>query len=73
MQPETALGFQVAGNHYKKLTIQPVEYAHHNGLNYCQGSIIKYVTRYKSKNGREDLLKARHFIDLLIQLEYGHD
>lgn len=63
---------QVGGTHYVGLAIQPVEYAHRNNLNFCQGSIVKYVTRYKDKNGLEDLKKARHFIDLLIQMEYPH-
>lgn len=64
---------QIGGNHYLSLAIQPVEYAHKNNLNFCQGSIVKYVTRYKDKNGLEDLKKARHFIDLLIQMEYPND
>lgn len=64
-----ALDVQEGGDHYKKLAIQPVEYIMKNNLNFCQGSIIKYVTRYKDKNGIEDLQKAKHFIDLLIQLE----
>ena len=66
----SALDVQEGGTHYKIMPIQPVEYAHKNGLNFCQGSIVKYVTRYKSKNGIEDLKKARHFIDLLIEMEY---
>lgn len=53
------------------MKIQPVEFIHANGIGFCEGAIIKYVTRHKSKNGIEDLLKARHFIDLLIELEYG--
>jgi hypothetical protein len=69
----SAFDKQEGGLHYKTLPIQPVEYAHRNGLNFCQGSIVKYVTRYGSKNGKQDLLKARHFIDLLIELEYPDD
>ena len=65
----TALKNQVGGDHYSKLRIQPVEYIHANGLGFCEGSIIKYVTRYKSKGGLDDLRKARHFLDLLIELE----
>ena len=64
------LDVQVGGSHYKNCKIQPVEYMHANGLGYCEGAIIKYVSRYKQKNGIEDLKKAKHFIDLLIQLEY---
>ena len=67
---DNAWDVQVGGNHYVGLAIQPVEYAHKNGLNFCQGSIVKYVTRYKDKNGKQDLEKAKHFIDLLIAMEY---
>lgn len=66
-----ALNVQIGGNHYKEMPIQPIEFTHKNNLNFCQGNIIKYVTRYKSKNGIEDLKKAKHYIDLLIELEYG--
>ena len=60
---------QVGGNHYSKLAIQPVTYINANGLNYLQGNVIKYVTRYKDKNGLQDLEKAKHYIDMLIELE----
>ena len=60
---------QVGGNHYSKLAIQPVEYINANHLTYLQGNVIKYVTRYKDKNGLQDLQKARHYIDMLIELE----
>ena len=61
---------QVGGNHYKDMKIQPIEFAQLNNLNPCEFSIIKYVCRHKNKNGIEDLKKAKHFIDLLIELEY---
>lgn len=60
---------QVGGDHYSKLAIQPAVYAQHNNLSYLQGTIIKYVTRYKDKGGLEDLYKAIHSIKLLIELE----
>lgn len=59
---------QVAGNHYRKYKIQPVEYAMANNLNYCQANAIKYITRYADKNGIEDLHKAIHNIEILIEL-----
>jgi hypothetical protein len=65
------LDTQVGGNHYKSYAIQPIEYAMANRLNYCQANAIKYVTRYGDKGGKEDLLKAIHNIELLIELEYG--
>ena len=64
-----ALTRQEGGSHYKDLAIQPVEYIHANGLGFCEGSVVKYVTRWRSKNGIQDLKKARHFLDLLIELE----
>ena len=60
---------QVGGDHYSKLAIQPAVYSQHNNLSYLQGTIIKYVTRYKDKGGIEDLYKAIHSIKLLIELE----
>ncbi|WP_043713203.1 DUF3310 domain-containing protein [Methylobacterium sp. 285MFTsu5.1] len=65
----SALTVQEGGSHYKDLPIQPVEYIHANGIPFCEGNVIKYVSRWRSKNGIADLKKARHFIDLLIELE----
>ena len=65
----SALETQVDGSHYKKLKIQPIEYIHANGIGYMEGNVIKYVSRWKDKNGINDLEKARHYIDLLIELE----
>jgi len=61
---------QIGGGHYTQLQIQPDEYAHRNGLNFMQGNAIKYITRYKDKNGKEDLLKAISVIQKLIEFEY---
>lgn len=65
----SALDTQVGGDHYKTKAIQPVEYIHANGLGFCEGNVIKYVTRWRDKNGVKDLEKARHYLDILIQLE----
>lgn len=62
---------QIGGQHYKDMAIQPVEYIHRNALGFCEGSVIKYVSRWRAKGGVEDLKKARHFIDLLIEMEAG--
>lgn len=67
----SALDVQHGGDHYKTMPIQPVEFIHANGIGFCEGAVIKYVARHKAKNGAEDLRKARHFIDLLLELEYG--
>ncbi len=66
----SALDEQVAGDHYKKLKIQPAEYIHANKLGYFEGNVIKYVTRWRDKNGLADLEKAKHYIELLIELEH---
>lgn len=60
---------QEGGDHYRSLSIQPIQYIHANQLGFCEGNIVKYVTRWRAKNGIEDLKKARHYIDLLIELE----
>ena len=60
---------QVGGDHYKNLHIQPYQYVMDNSLNFMQGSAIKYITRYKDKGGIEDLKKAIHTIELLIEWE----
>jgi hypothetical protein len=64
-----ALAKQVAGNHYKDLPIQPVEFIHANAIGYFEGNVIKYVSRWRKKNGLADLEKAKHYIELLIELE----
>ena len=65
---QSSLNTQVAGNHYKQLPIQPVEYIYANNIGYFEGNVIKYVTRWKEKGGIKDLEKAKHYIDLLIEL-----
>jgi len=58
---------QIGGDHYKNMTLQPIEYILKNNMNFCEGNVIKYITRYKDKNGLEDLKKARHYLDMLIE------
>ena len=67
------LNVQEGGGHYKDCPIQPIEYCMVNKLDHCQSNVIKYVTRFRDKGGLEDLLKARHYIDLLIHFEYGNE
>jgi hypothetical protein len=66
---ESSLDKQVAGDHYKDLPIQPVEYIYANALGYFEGNVVKYVSRWRKKNGIADLEKAKHYIELLIELE----
>lgn len=68
IKPETALDVQIGGDHYKT-AIQPVQYIHANEIGFCEGNVIKYVSRWRNKNGIADLDKAKHYIELLIQLE----
>jgi hypothetical protein len=64
----SALDTQVGGDHYQ-MPIQPVEFIHKNGLGFIAGNVVKYVVRYKQKNGIEDLKKASHYLDMLIEME----
>lgn len=60
---------QVGGNHYKDLAIQPLEFIVRNNIPFCEGNVIKYVVRWSVKGGLQDLQKARHYLDLLIELK----
>ena len=57
---------QVGGNHYKNYKIQPAEFIIKNNIGFCEGNIIKYILRFKEKGGVQDLEKAKHYIELLI-------
>lgn len=60
---------QHGGTHYKDKSVQPWDYIAANGLGYFEGNVVKYVSRWREKGGVEDLLKARHYLDKLIELE----
>lgn len=60
---------QVGGSHYKDRAIQPWDYIIANDLGFLEANVVKYVTRYKAKNGIKDLEKARHYLDKLIEVE----
>lgn len=64
-----SLETQVGGSHYQGFKIQPAEFIGKNELNYFEGNVIKYVCRYKAKNGVEDLQKAQQNLSILIELE----
>ena len=63
----SAFNVQEGGDHYRKLNIQPAEFCMANNIPYVEGSVIKYVSRWRAKGGVEDLRKARHFLDMLIE------
>lgn len=65
--PQSALAIQVGGDHYKSRPIQPIQFSMANSLDACASSILKYVTRHASKNGRQDLEKALHYVDLRLE------
>jgi hypothetical protein len=65
----SALDKQESGNHYKDKGIQPIVYIHANNLGFCEGNVVKYVTRWRDKGGEADLRKAIHYLELLIELE----
>jgi hypothetical protein len=69
----SALDKQVSGNHYKNKGIQPIVYIHANDLGFCEGNVVKYVTRHKEKNGAADIRKAIHYLELLLELDYPTD
>ena len=62
---------QEGGGHYKNRGIQPLEYTMKNRLSFCEGNVVKYISRYKSKNGIEDLAKVIHYALLASYEEYG--
>ena len=61
---------QIGGKHYLKYKIQPSEFVVENKLLYPEGNVIKYILRHQDKGGKEDLLKAKHFIDMIIERDY---
>ena len=61
---------QVGGKHYLNYKIQPSEFVIENKLLYPEGNVIKYILRHQDKGGKEDLLKAKHFIDMIIERDY---
>ena len=64
---------QVGGKHYIKYKIQPSKFVVENKLLYPEGSVIKYILRHQDKGGKEDLLKAKHFIDMIIERDYEEE
>jgi len=64
---------QIGGTHYKKMKIQPSKFVIENKLLFPEGSVIKYICRHPYKGGKEDLEKAKHFIDMIIERDYGEE
>lgn len=66
---KSAFDSQVGGNHYKDMPIQPLAFIVANNIPFLEGNVIKYVVRWKLKHGLQDLMKARHYLDMLIEIE----
>ena len=64
---------QVGGNHYKDCKIMPIEYITQNKLDFCEGNIVKYISRHAKKNGAEDIRKVIHYAELILEQKYGKD
>lgn len=66
---DNPLDTQVGGRHYKDMRIQPIEFIHANNIPFIEGCGIKYLCRWRDKGGVEDLRKAQHLIEMLIEME----
>jgi len=65
---------QVGGNHYKDCKVQPIEYIVGNDLTFCEGNAIKYITRHRRKGeGRRDIEKAIHYLEMILETEYNEE
>ncbi len=62
---------QIGGDHYKNMAIQPTEFIARNEIDFLAGTVIKYVVRHKNKNGAQDIRKAIHYCQLILELQYG--
>ena len=63
----SAKDYQVGGSHYKNKGIQPIDYIMSNRLDFCEGCVVKYISRWRDKGGIDDLHKAKHYIEFLIE------
>ena len=64
---------QVGGDHYQNMKIQPAEFINKNQMKFAEGNAIKYICRHINKGGEQDLEKAKHYIDMIIERDYGDD
>ena len=58
---------QIGGSHYQGMSIQPSQFVIENKMLFPEGSAIKYICRHSKKDGKDDLLKAIHFIEMIIE------
>ena len=64
---------QHGGSHYRKYKIQPSQFISENELLYPEGCVIKYIIRHRDKGKKQDLEKAKHYIDMIIERDYSED
>lgn len=69
----TSFDKQIDGSHYMDRAIQPIDYIMANELDFCEGNVVKYITRWRFKGGVNDLEKAKHYIEFLIERYSPHD
>ena len=62
--------FQIGGSHYSSMKIQPSEFINKNNLPFAEGNVIKYLCRHKQKGQKQDLEKAKHFIDKIWKKQF---
>lgn len=65
--PKKPLDIQIGGGHYKDMAIQPLEYCLANNIPFVEGNVIKYVSRHRKKGGKEDIKKAIHMLEVLLE------
>jgi hypothetical protein len=70
---EDTINKQIGGDHYKDFAIMPIEYITKNKLDFCEGNIVKYISRHRLKGKAEDIEKVIHYAQLILKLEYGKD
>ena len=66
-----SLNKQVGGDHYKKMLIQPAEFINKNKLLFAEGNAIKYICRHNHKGGEEDVKKAIHYLEMILERDYS--
>jgi hypothetical protein len=71
VRDKTASRRQVGGDHYRSLSIQPAEFIHKNNIGFLAGNVIKYIVRHSKKGGADDVRKAIHYCQLILEMEYG--
>ena len=66
-----SLDKQVGGKHYKQMKIQPAEFINENKLLFAEGNAIKYICRHSSKGKEEDIKKAIHYLEMILERDYN--